>query len=250
MTSRRICKSDSAVSPGEETSNASILANDDMFLMADLAPTDFHHPLLGNVIRLDGRMVVKPEVTPDLFSTPGEWGGLQHASQLISGRFPKHARGYLHHMPKALTVSLVHEASVMFEESLTAAATRGFRRSSRGLADIEMHWLVSYLRIERWREALLWSWAVARLGGLNGVWDGNARREIGNMLNLLSPPTDLVIVKRNERKTLHDIERISQLGGWDKPKKTKYIFCMSSHLLAQAKTNLSFHGRSHAPHPL
>jgi len=30
-----------------------VLSNDDMFVLSEMSKTDFHHPLLGTIIRLD-----------------------------------------------------------------------------------------------------------------------------------------------------------------------------------------------------
>ncbi len=190
-----------------------------------MAPTDFHHPMLGDVIRADGSLLVKPRMTEELVSTAGEWGGLQHASQMISRRFPSFSRGYMYHIPKALTLSLTHEASVMWEDELTEAATRGFRRSERGIGDIEMSWLVGFLRVERWREALLWSWAVARMGGESGYWGEAERGELERVLDITTTEVDSVLIEKGERKTLVDILEIEKTMGWEHAKQTAYTFC-------------------------
>ncbi|KAK4683943.1 hypothetical protein P7C73_g6265, partial [Tremellales sp. Uapishka_1] len=230
-----------------------VLSNDDMFVLvswiaelfktssltssqAELATTDFFHPVLGNVVRLQPgpNLLVRPLVTPDLHSTSGEWGGLQHASKLISQRFGPLSRMYIHHLPKSLTKTLVHETSIMFSKELTVAATRGFRASKRGLADVEMAWLVTHLGIERWREALLWSFVVAKVGGASGVWGEEAREEMRAVLGMVGDSQHTaVVVTRGRRTTLSDMEGMSQNAGWEAPKHTKYVFSsMDGHLPA------------------
>ena len=193
-----------------------------------MTSSDFHHPLLGSVLRLDPTpsILVKPQLSPNLFSTAGEWGGLQHASLLLSNRFPKQSRMYLHHMPKSLSRSLVHEASIMFAGELTTASTRGFRESKRGLADIEMAWLVTHLRIERWREALLWAWVVGRVGGASGLWGLEARKEIRSILGLDEgiEGSEAVMIKGN-RTTLDDSRKFTIETGWEAAKASEYLFC-------------------------
>jgi 3-O-alpha-D-mannopyranosyl-alpha-D-mannopyranose xylosylphosphotransferase len=73
---------------------------------------------------------------------------------------------------------MMDEVTIMFAEELSLAAVRGFRESQRGLADLEMAALASWLRIERWREALLWTWVVAKVGGSEGIWGQSARNEL------------------------------------------------------------------------
>ena len=202
-----------------------------------MSHSDFFHPLLGAVLRMDGgpALRVSPVVPDNLRSTPGEWGGLQHAALLIRNRFTDQKRMYMSHMPKALTLSLTHEASVMFADALTTAATRGFRQSRRGVADIEMSWLVSHLRIERWREALLWTWAIGKLGGQDGKWDEEARVEIANLLGVDNMEDDAIVVERGRRRTLEDINRVTIQSGWETPSWTKYYFSgsISSHISSE-----------------
>jgi 3-O-alpha-D-mannopyranosyl-alpha-D-mannopyranose xylosylphosphotransferase len=189
-----------------------------------MSAADFHNPLYGSILRLDPGLTVSPNLPPTLYSTSGEWGGLQHASQLLSARFPHRPRLYMHHMPKALSKSLVHEASVMFARDLSEAATRGFRESMRGTADIEMAWLVGHLGIERWREALLWTWAVAKVGGVKGVWGEEARKEVRRVLNVRGDVGQVTVIK-GERETLGDLENVMGQAGWEMPKRTEYRFC-------------------------
>ena len=187
-----------------------------------MSPSDFFHPILGAVLRLDPGLDVEPVFPPSLRSTPGEWGGLQHANEILSRRFPWRKRMYMHHLPKSLSKHLVHEASVMFADDLTIAATRGFRESQCGEGDIEMAWLVTHLGIERWREALLWTWAVAKVGGEEGIWGDGARQEIRDLLHLESDDQrEIVPVIRGERTTLEDIAEMSG----QQPKHTQYRFC-------------------------
>lgn len=209
-----------------------IMSNDDMFVLRDLSKEDFHHPLFGMVARLDSGVEVKPQVTPNLLSSSGEWGGLQHANLLISQRFPSRKRPYMHHLPKALTRSLVHEATVMFAPSLTDAATRAFRESRRGRADVEMSWLVTNLQIERWREALLWTWIVAKVGGVDGTWGPESREALLAALGVdddwsttsRDQPLLVVRVQIQPRSTLEDMTNIERKAGWEGPKATEYLF--------------------------
>ena len=199
-----------------------------------MSQSDFQHPLLGSVFRMDPgpNLRVNYVIPPTLKSTPGEWGGLQHAAKLIADRFTRKKRMYMAHMPKALTLSLTHEASVIWADELSTVATRGFRQSKKGVADVEMSWLVSHLRIERWREALLWTWAVARMGGNNGMWGAEAREEIMYLLGLEDAGEQedevekdaTIIVKRGPRTTFEDLKEIVDNAGWEDPKYTRYYF--------------------------
>jgi 3-O-alpha-D-mannopyranosyl-alpha-D-mannopyranose xylosylphosphotransferase len=187
-----------------------------------MTAADFHHPLLGAVTRFDPTFTVRPLVDISLQSTEGEWGGLQYAASLIAKRFPSKVRGYLHHMPKAMTKATTQEATVMWEEEMNEAATRGFRASARGVADIEMSWLTSWLQIERWREAMLWSFIVGRVGGADGVWGPDSRDAMRSVLGNVDS-RGMVLIKGGKRSTLQAVANTMPLA--DQPKGTRYGFC-------------------------
>ncbi|WVF69715.1 hypothetical protein IAT40_004494 [Kwoniella sp. CBS 6097] len=212
-----------------------IAFNDDMFILRELTSADFRHPLLGNVLRLDDGLMVSPSFDEETqTSDSGEWGALNHAAALLSRRFPEKKRGYMHHLPKTVSKSILHEASIMFQDELSLAATRGFRESLRGGGDVEMAWLTTHMRIERWREALLWSWAVAKVGGVEGRWDERARAELRAILGMAEDEgdeKDHINLARGPRTTIRDIDEIDSRVGWDGPRASEYIFSsMDGHL--------------------
>lgn len=181
-----------------------------------MSTLDFHHPLLGPILRLATQLPVPPHLPPELRSSPGEWGGLQHASLLLSRRFTLRSQPYPEHFPKSLTLGMMDEASIMFGEELGLAATRGFRESRRGRGDVEMAALASWLRVERWREALLWTWVVGRHGD---TWGAGTRDEIKSMFGEMVDGGN-VLFRKGRRTTLEDIAR-----GEDQPMNTEYKFC-------------------------
>lgn len=167
-------------------------------------------------------------MTPDQLSDPGEWGALQHANELLSARFSAHKRFYMHHLPKAQSKALLHEAGIMWSPQLSLASTRGFRESKRGDGDVEMAWLITHLRVERWREALLWSWIVAKLGGEEDVWGENQKRELRKVLGMTpsqGEEIEKVEVTSGSRSTLSDLDALTEEAGWEGPKATDYHFC-------------------------
>lgn len=205
-----------------------ILSNDDMFLMKQLSLADFHHPLLGPMLRPEPGLKVGFKLIPEHKSTPGEWGGLNHANILIGQRFVYRDRWYLTHMPKAMTQAITQESEVMFASVFTEAATRCFRESRRGRADVEMAWLWTWLQIERWREALLWTWAVARLGGEDGMIGEREKNEIRDALGLrkgeeYNDKEILIKVTRDKRETFKDVENYTDEAGWEHPLATRLM---------------------------
>ena len=120
---------------------------------------------------------------------------------------------------------MMDEASVMFAEELSISATRGFRESKRGLADLEMAALASWLRIERWREALLWTWVVAKIGGVNGIWDDEARKELRKLFGTELEKGKNAVVRKGARKTVLDADRYLFTHNMDEPLNTRIRFC-------------------------
>lgn len=146
----------------------------------------------------------------------------------------------MHHMPKSLTKSLVHEASILFAHELTLALTRGFRESKRGLAHMEMACLVTHLRVERWREALLWSWVVGRVGGADGVWGEEARQEVRKVLGRVDGVDGVkVLVEKDNRTPLEDMIGLTERAGWEAPQRSQYLFCESFRQPSSSLTFLS-----------
>lgn len=193
-----------------------------------MSASDFHHPLLGPVLRLSTGLTVQPHITPDLYSSHGEWGGLQYASQLLGRRFTRRSQPYPEHFPKSLTVGMMDEASLMFANELGEAATRGFRESKRGVADIEMAALASWLRVERWREALLWTYIVARTGGDAGTWGEQERDGIEDLFGAGSALREgkNVLFRKGPRSTIADAAAAAAgEAGVEQPLNTRIKFC-------------------------
>jgi 3-O-alpha-D-mannopyranosyl-alpha-D-mannopyranose xylosylphosphotransferase len=125
---------------------------------------------------------------------------------------------------------MMDEASIMFAEELSIASTRGFRESKRGTADIEMAALASWLRIERWREALLWTWIVGKVGGVEGVWDGGrAKEELRYLFGNGLEEGKNGKVRMGPRKTIEDADMYLSTNNLDEPLSTRIRFCKSPY---------------------
>lgn len=138
----------------------------------------------------------------------------------------------------------------MFEDALTAAAQRQFRELSIGEGSVQMQWLISSMRVERWREALLWTWIVAKVGsapqwqheetgerldGDVGTWGDEARREIRDLFGMGDHDDDVIKIEvhRGERWTLEEdrMKAHFQGAGWEAPKATEFLFSsMDGHM--------------------
>lgn len=213
----------------DDLGDAAVQSNDDMYFLGSLAASDFHSPLYGSVFRLDNSpgLMVKPILQTTKIWDSGEWGGLQHANWLLSRRFPSRTRQYINHVPKTLSKPILDEVSIMFARDIATAAARPFRESRHGQGDIEFAFLITHMRIERWREALLWTWAVAKMGHREGgMWGPEARKELAQVLGMENLTQEEVVeVKKSERQTLRDVPSSFEEAGWEEPQATTYSFC-------------------------
>lgn len=117
---------------------------------------------------------------------------------------------------------------MMFASRLNDAAYRHFRESQRGVGDISMAFLTTHLRIERWREALLWTWIMAKVGSGDGTWGEEARRQVVDLLQVddLSEQEDVkVTIRRAGRETLNDLTSNFAKAKWEPPQASSFQFC-------------------------
>lgn len=116
-----------------------------------------------------------------------------------------------------------------------------------GEGDIQMQWLLTPLmgsqpddlktdkklafQVERWREALLWTYCVTNLGTMDifEQWTDAARREIMDMFVLGPEDEDVtkIEVHLDDRCTLEHgrMEKVFEQTGWEAPKATDLLFC-------------------------
>lgn len=120
----------------------------------------------------------------------------------------------------------MQEASIAFASHLNDAALRHFRESHRGVGDVSMAFLTTHMRIERWREALLWSWVVAKIGASDGVWGKGARVQLKELLGVQDlAQSESVEIRRAPRDTLRDVESNFERVAWEPPMATEFRFC-------------------------
>lgn len=115
----------------------------------------------------------------------------------------------------------------MFGEAITSGSSKRFRELHAGNGDVQTQWLQSALRVERWREALLWTWVVAKLGE-DGIWGTTARRAVGDLFQCeIGSKDSEVPVVRGPRRTLEEgrTSLIFEQTDWEAPKGMKVLFC-------------------------
>ncbi|KAG7450868.1 uncharacterized protein BT62DRAFT_1001714 [Guyanagaster necrorhizus] len=157
-----------------------IYMNDDYFFHGDVETEDFYTHFYGLVLRFEYWLVVPPQ-NPSKKPPEGEWRPLEYSSHLLSKRFGNRSRPYIVHAQKAISMPIMNEmAAGMWAEEFNATARRPFRGMNGHGApggdsspvpdgdDVHPGFMFGNFLIDRAREALLWSWVVARIGG-NGT---------------------------------------------------------------------------------
>ncbi|KAF8758668.1 N-acetylglucosamine-1-phosphate transferase alpha and beta subunits [Rhizoctonia solani] len=164
-------------------SDAFIYLNDDFYFAADLSPWDFYTQSYGLVLRMQSDLLVSSLVDGAQPSS-GEWHSLEFSNRLLSDRFGLRKRPYVIHEAKALKRSLINEISLIWSAELAETSSHPFRTDPL-LRDAHMGFMSAHFIVERWREGLLWSWIVARLGGKEDEWNARtsmqAWRELGRI---------------------------------------------------------------------
>ena len=113
------------------------------------------------------------EQRPPLY-VPGSAPLFSSLTSLPGDRFGARHRPYITHEAKAASVPLLHEMSVMWATQFARTATHPFRETAAGESDPSMLFQLVHFTIERWREALLWAWAVGRHGAVDDGWSREA----------------------------------------------------------------------------
>jgi hypothetical protein len=148
----------------------------------------------------------------------GFWASLstqQSTTSLINNlrtlgdRFGQRYRPYTAHEAKTLVKSIVDEVTITWNSELHHTGQQRFRLNPEA-KDAYLPFLVTHWTVERHREALLWSWVVARIGGDDDEWgpaqSAQAWSELGG-----ASGQDLLNVRRKPRSTLHQDQVISVL---------------------------------------
>ncbi|PWN25845.1 hypothetical protein BDZ90DRAFT_228196 [Jaminaea rosea] len=134
-------------------------SNDDHFLgNRDLSVSDFTSPLYGTVMHINRFFVIGPYEHPPIMK--GELPSMRYSAYLLAQRFGKRDRHYIIHVQKVHSRPLVDEARMLWGDQFARTVGRRFRGDGQGA---NSHLLSYNLQIERHREALLWSWFVAKL---------------------------------------------------------------------------------------
>ncbi|KZT09088.1 uncharacterized protein LAESUDRAFT_537492 [Laetiporus sulphureus 93-53] len=220
-----------------------IYVNDDMFMMNELSTVSFYTSSYGLVIHMQPDLLVKPARVTD--RTIGEWRSLSETNYLLSQRFGARYRPYVSHEPKTASRALLHEMAVMWPESFAKTATHTFRETERGDGDVYALFMHAHFVVERAREALLWAWVVARVGGVDGNWGekeaAQAWAELGGVLDEKE-----LAVQSGFRDTMvkERVAKVLKEGGFKPQSLTSYAF---SSLDGYPYSDLGTRGQKHWP---
>ncbi|KZV65257.1 hypothetical protein PENSPDRAFT_756655 [Peniophora sp. CONT] len=202
----------------QDVNDLFVYINDDMYFLRDLKPSDFFNSAFGFVFRLQYWTQVPPTLDPD--PQRGEWQNLRESNVLIGQRFGPTTRPYRAHMPKIMSVELLHEMAETFSDAFARTGARPMRAVwlDGAAGDIHPGFMFVHFVVERWREGLLWSWAVARMGGDDDAWDADAAWAE------LRGGEDEMVVGHIVRDTLSDTLQQLKSAGYEGPESANYYF--------------------------
>ncbi|PWZ01779.1 hypothetical protein BCV70DRAFT_204568 [Testicularia cyperi] len=136
-------------------SNPKVVVSPEAIFDADVSASDFWNPLYGPTFRMDPAGVAgAPAPPPDGSKVPGQI----RANHLIGQRFGFRDRSKLYELPNTVLSSTVEELHETWPDAL--AKVHASRVPSTD--DIDIAYLQTHYIMERFREALLWSFFVAR----------------------------------------------------------------------------------------
>jgi len=150
-----------------------IYLNDDQFFMLPLPPSAFHSPLYGPVFRLVPGFMIDGDASGNA-EGGGEWRSLGWSAHILNQRFGTRGRAYIDHNARSFSLPLMHEAALAFGDYFALTPMSQFRGSHDVSNEFEVNTIftATHFVMERHREALLWSWIVAKWGGVaDGILD-------------------------------------------------------------------------------
>ncbi|ORY62577.1 uncharacterized protein BCR38DRAFT_439116 [Pseudomassariella vexata] len=155
-----------------------------MFLGMEHAPSDFFSPLFGPMMGFKSDSYnVKTLGGSGRWPTFGEKPFVYYTSYLLNHRFGLRSRHVQAHVAHSVSRAVMQEAMASFPQPSTTGACERFR----GESHFQIYpWYVAYhYSIERFREALLWSFFMSRSdANADGYLDWTERRHI---LNAIEP---------------------------------------------------------------
>ncbi|SPO22909.1 uncharacterized protein UTRI_01587 [Ustilago trichophora] len=213
------------------SSDQLVYLNDDFFTMVPNSVSDLTSPLFGTVIKSDTHLFsfYRPSEHPfqRLWNPAGEEVGIKRAAWILGQRFPMRTLPYITHHPRSLSLPLLKEAAQTFPEAFSNTALARFRAQKEVPDSIQAFFLASWYIVERHREALLWSWVVAKWGGIEGKLGKETKRAMWNELSSTADfqaADDKIDVRRPKRRSRDEDKESFDKAHVPAPKNTEYSF--------------------------
>ncbi|PWN35754.1 uncharacterized protein FA14DRAFT_179119 [Meira miltonrushii] len=154
------------------------LASDDMFTTHAMTTADFYTPLYGPSMQIQTDMYVRGIASAGAVN---EIASMQYSVMRLTERFGTPGFSYSAHIHKSIVQPLMLESRMIWREHFEKASARRFRGDNLMM---NSHTITYAMIIERHREALLWSFLVARIdkdgdGMLNDQELARALEEMG-----------------------------------------------------------------------
>ncbi|THY01187.1 hypothetical protein D6D03_05982 [Aureobasidium pullulans] len=213
----------------EDTSSDQLVYyNDDFFTLRKLSVSDFTTPLYGPVIKTLTRLTSMYLPAKDTFwrtiNPAGEEPGIKRAAWVLGMRFSLRPYYYITHHPRTLWLPLLREAAQTFPEAFTDTALSRFRAQEDVPASVQAVFLGSWYVVERHREALLWTWTIAKWGGRSGTLSSTLKDRMWNELaNEESPSTSRLSIPMPVRAPVKDRD-VFHAANVSMPTSTEYSF--------------------------
>jgi hypothetical protein len=128
----------------------------------------------------------------------------------------------MNHVTKTLSPTILQEINHVWADEFAETATHRFR----GRRDIYTTFIHTHYLVERWRELLLWTWVIAKIGRDDNTWGDDERERAWEDLGGVEG-FDTALVTLRMRSTLEK-ERIRthfEQSHEPVPLATKLIYC-------------------------
>jgi hypothetical protein len=210
------------------TSDQLVYYNDDFFTLRKLAVSDYTTPLYGPVMktltRVSSRYTPAENTIYRFINPAGEEPGIKRAAWVLGRRFSMRPYYYITHHPRTLSLPLLLEAAQTFPEAFSKTPLSRFRAQSDVPVSIQTVFLGSWYIVERHREALLWSWIVAKWGGKGGLISPTLKHRMWiELADEPSPSWSYLSVGIPIRVPVEDVE-VFKKTNVDIPTSTEYSF--------------------------
>ncbi|KAI0366952.1 hypothetical protein BV20DRAFT_951200 [Pilatotrama ljubarskyi] len=208
----------------QDVSESFIYMNDDFYMMTPLTPASFYTSPYGIVLRLQEGLQVSPDKPDD--HVQGEWRSMGESNWLLSNRFGARHRPYVVHEAKAVSFAMIQELALVWPDAIAKTATHAFRETEGGDGDFYNMFMHAHYIVERAREALLWSWTVGRIGGLDDTWGEEQTARAWRELGGLDDGSNELHVESYPRETLDPVRVAANLkeAGYETNIRTVYQF--------------------------